>query len=278
MKRIIISAALFVAALISAPLTMAQSQHDSTIQIADSTVRQQVELGAEALEAVNTILSRYMPWQNVTFNGKVRSDRLPMSPTVRIYAENGTLLQISLRAPLIGEIGRAEITPTEALVVNRWKKTYFRESMDNITSTYPHILSDIQNLLLGRVVLLGSGVLSLDNLNEVELVKADNDEWAIVPRQKPVNGKLNYGYITAPGGRTEALYAEMEGRPESLAVTYEYVDNAMDMIFDLKTSGGSTRAMLDFTSVRWGGERMAPINVNNGYTRMSVQEFLKNLK
>lgn len=52
----------------------------------------------------------------------------------------------------------------------------------------------------------------------------------------------------------------------------------MDMIFDLKTSGGSTRAMLDFTSVRWGGERMAPINVNNGYTRMSVQEFLKNLK
>lgn len=229
---------------------------------------------SERLEVINSILSHYSAWNNATFNGKIISDKLPVKPGVRIYAERDRLLEISLRAPLLGEVGRIRITPEEILLVNKWKKTYVRESASDASSLYPGILGDIQSLLLGRIVILGSGELSLKNFNEVECVAA-NDGWVIVPPSLGALG-VGYGYVVAENGRTSALYGGMRGRNESLLLEYSYPGSSID-IGILWKAKKEFRATLSFSSVRWGGEPMGEVNVSK-YTRMSIREFIKNIR
>ena len=73
---------------------------------------------------INDIIDSYMPWQSAEFSGKLKTDKLPVSPNVKIYMVRDSLLQISVRAPLLGEVGRLNLTHDEVLVVNKMKKIY----------------------------------------------------------------------------------------------------------------------------------------------------------
>ncbi len=244
-----------------------------------ATQREETEtrLDEEAMRMVTDILARYVPWTKVTFEGKIRSSALPVSPTVKIYAENSAYLQISLRAPFLGELGRVEVRTDSCLLVNKWKKTYCLESMRHINEMYPGVLGDLQSLLLGRIVIPGSGELSLDNLGNVELRSTDNGEWLVLPREQLWGGKIRYGYVANAMGRTAAFYGMMEERPENLEIRYTYPGNSMDMQVKLHRAKTEVDVTLDYSSIRWGGTPLSPIRLS-GYTRMGIYDFVRNIR
>lgn len=249
---------------------------DTVISEHPGEMQRILQLDEKVINIVNTILNRYGDWKSVTFNGKIRSSKLPVSPSLRIYAERDSLIQLSLRAPILGEVGRVEITPREFLAVNKYNKTYCRETAENIMNIYPGLIGDIQSLLLGRMVVLGSGELSQQNLPLVDFSPSSDGEWVMVPKEQLADGKLRYGYVILPNGRTRTFYGEMSDT-DNVQIEYGYQDGTMSMGVEVKAKGRSTTATLDFSSVKWGGNRMTPVSLVNGYRQTGIREFIKNV-
>lgn len=238
-----------------------------------------LELDEEALEIVNKILNGYTEWQSASFTGKLRTSmlKLPVSPTVKIYMEKGELLQLSVSAPFIGEVGRAEITPSEVLVVNKYKKTYVRESAEAAMSRDRGLLDEVQSLLLGRIVILGKGELSMGLLKDVLFERENNGEWIVVPNREGEESVLQYGYVVNSNGRTQVLYGMMQGRTETATLTYDYAGGGMELGLDLQLPKNRIEGQLDFSSVKWGGNRMSSINLDR-YQKVTFPEFVTNYK
>lgn len=238
-----------------------------------------LELDEEALEIVNKILNGYTEWQSASFTGKLRTSmlKLPVSPTVKIYMEKGELIQLSVSAPFIGEVGRAEITPNEVLVVNKYKKTYVRESAEAAMSRDSGLLDEVQSLLLGRIVILGKGELNMGLLNDVLFERENNGEWIVVPNREGEESGLQYGYVVNANGRTQVLYGMMQGRTETATLTYDYSGGGMELGLDLQLPKKRIEGQLDFSSVKWGGNRMSSINLDR-YQKVTFSEFVTNYK
>lgn len=224
---------------------------------------------------IDDIIQSYLPWTNVEFQGKLRTDKLPLQPTVKIYMVCDSLVQISVRVPLLGEVGRLNWTKDEILIVNKLKKTYVRESSQKFFEMYPTAMSDLQNIFLARVVILGSGSLSYENSSEVLIEPTGDGDWILMPDTGDKNIPFMYGYLISQNGRTAALTgATGKG---SLEILYSYANGGMSMDCSVDTGKKTYNAELSFSSVKWGGSEMSIPGVGN-YTKMSFKEFLKNLK
>lgn len=81
----------------------------------------------------------------------------------------------------MGEVGRAEIYADSLLVVNKMKKTYVAEPLTGFMANYPISLSDVQNLLLGRPVVVGEGLLSSGSPESIELFYENDGQLSMIP-------------------------------------------------------------------------------------------------
>lgn len=221
---------------------------------------------------INDILNSYKPWKSVEFEGKIKNDRLPVTPTIKMYMVNGSLIQISIRAIFVGEVARIDITPSEILIVNKLKKTYCQESPENLLELYPGLINDLQSLFLARITVLGQGELSLDNYSVMTVSSAGNDEWLVIPDQEE-QGKLKYGYLVGSNSRTKALIAEI-GDLVSCQIDYSYPGKGMQMNTIIESRNKSETIVFDFNSVKWGGSKMADPKLDN-YKRLDPKDFVR---
>lgn len=225
---------------------------------------------------ITDIINSYLPWHSVEFNGKLKYEKLPVQPAVKMYMVCDSLLQISVRVPLLGEIGRLNLTRDELLVVNKHNRTYCRESADKLIEIYPGILNDIQSLFLARVVVLGAGQLGYENYEAVAVEEDREGDWMLIPASDSRIRDLSYGYIVGANSRTKAFVGALAGHG-SLEIDYAYQNRGEQMTVKFESGKKNFEATLDFSSVKWGGSEMAPLKLDN-YSRLSFTDFIRNLK
>lgn len=223
---------------------------------------------------INRVLNYYPDWQRVEFNGKARYEKLPVSLTVKMYMERDSLLQISVRAPLLGEMVRIEADAKSIVMVNKRKRTYCSESMEGLNQLYPGGLADLQSLFMARVIVFGAGELSLQNYSLFETVENGEGGWLLFPDDDSSLGPVEYGWSLYPSGRTQALIVGLPQKEINVEVGYEYKNRGMQMNFDINVKGKKEAAALEFTSVTYGGHPMTATNIAN-YTRVPIKDFLK---
>lgn len=229
---------------------------------------------AQSFDAViDDIVESYVPWQSAEFSGRIKCDRLPLSPTVKMYMVRDSLLQISVRAPLLGEVGRINVTRDEVLAVNKMRRVYCSEPASRLFELWPSVLSDLQSVFLARVAVLGSGELDAENGVTVDVEDDGEGNWVLVPQTDPGTLPFNYGYLVSPAGRTLAMMGAVPGKG-SLTIEYSYPGRGeqLDITLD-RSSGKKTEATLEFTSVKWGGTEMSPVRLGN-YTKVGLKEFI----
>lgn len=227
--------------------------------------------GANIDPALDDLIRSYMPWQSAEFSGKLRMDGLGISPTVKMYMVYDSLIQVSVRVPLLGEVGRLELSCSEILIVNKMKHTYCKESTDNLMRSYPTVIQDLQSLFLARVTVLGAGQLGLQNYNIVDLEKPNGDTFRIIPSTDGV-AELSYWYEVGSNGRTQLLNFELQGIANG-EVKYSYENRGMDMDILFVQKGKRREIDLDFSTVKWGGSKMSAINLS-GYKRQDIKTFI----
>jgi len=238
-------------------------------------------LGTRAKEiadpVIDDIVRSYQPWNTAEFSGKLKYEKLPLTPNVKIYMVRDSLLQLSVRAPFVGEVGRIQITKDEFLAVNKLKRTYCRESAARLFDMYPGALGDLQSLFLARVVLLGDGELSSGNSATFDVEEDGEGNWMLLPQLDPGVIPFNYGYLVSQDSKTRALMAAMAGKG-TLQILYSYQNRGLQMEIELdRPKGKKFEASLDFTSVKWGGSPMSPIKLTN-YRQLGLKEFIRTLR
>lgn len=262
-NRIFINIAVFLMLLTAAVGAPAQTASGNDAQVPPEPV-------------LADIIRSYQPWYSAEFSGRLRYDKLPVSPTVKMYMVRDSLLQVSVRVPLMGEVGRLHITKNEFTVVNRLKRVYCSEPAENLFAMYPTLLSDIQGIFLGRVVLFGSGELGGENQELVGVEEDREGGWMLIPLQGTGISDLNYGYLVGSNSRTKALLATLRGKG-SVQILYSYQNRGEQMKIGYEGKGKTLDAELDFTSVKWGGSEMSPLRLMN-YDKVSVKEFMASFR
>ncbi len=236
----------------------------------------------EADQALLTAMATYPDWKSVEFNGSLQYPGLPLKPSVKIYMVKDSLIQISARAPFVGEVMKGEISKSGIIIVNKFKKTYCQESADNLLDIYPGVISDVQSLLLGRVVLFGTGELSPDNCSLVDVYSAEEAgagpevgaEWVMVPPQGEGLIDLSYIYGIAANGRTSELAFSLPSKNISVTLDYEY-GNGLTLDGTYTKGSNITSLSLRFNSVKWGGTPVGQIAPSSNYKRVGISGIFK---
>lgn len=236
-------------------------------------------LGQDASESFATAVARtYAPWSSMTLKGKVRLDGVPVPLNVKIYLEHARSLILSLSAPLLGEMGRVEMTADSVLFVNKRAKTWCREPLAPALGRFGASLADIQDLLLGRVFMLGYGTLSPQNASQIEVSEGASDTRILTPRLQHPDAQ--YGFTLYPDG--QMMMAAAFTPDEKYLATADYThreDGGTDM--DLSLKAGTKRLSLSISLEKPDmapKSQLEPLSINPKWTRVTLSRWIKSLK
>ncbi|MCM1370229.1 MAG: DUF4292 domain-containing protein [Candidatus Amulumruptor caecigallinarius] len=235
-------------------------------------------LQLRADDVMRKILDNHTVWNSAEFSGKLKTDKLPVSVTLKIYMLRDSLIQISARAPFVGEVGRLTIGTDSIEIVNKLKKVYCRESMDNLQKVYPALIADLQGVLLARVVKFGSGPLDVVSFSDMTIEPGNDGQWLITPPLKSDSlFPLNYGYVVSENGRVANLVVSVASKDIVFQIDYSYENRGEQMDITYAKGKKKTNVKVDFSTVRWGGQEMQPIKVDK-MSRVGIKELLRSLK
>lgn len=233
----------------------------------------------ETAMVVNAITQGYNDWQTVSISGKLKMKGLPLSPSVKIYMEKDSLLIISFRAPFVGEAGRAEITSDSVLAVNRMKKVYFKESLQDFMKYYPGTVGDLQELILGRIMIPGNGSDLVSAQDDLEIY-IQEEELAVIPGEGLQVEGFGYGYLLYPDGRPKMLLVVPDLQPDiTVTVGYEYLKKGYDLnlTYEAKNQNGTYQyitAQMELDQPLFGGDPIMPMSLSNKFRRITPAAFL----
>ncbi len=227
-------------------------------------------------EVIDSVSSRWNDWQTVSISGKFKMAGLPLSPSMKIYMERDSSVLISLRAPLMGEVGRAEIVGDTILVVNKMNKTYVEEPIEKTLAYYPGGISDIQDLLLGRIVVPGYGTLSPELADMMEIYASGEGTAAVVPCEAAMLPGFNYGYIVDADWLTDTLMVVPLEKPGVVVtLAYEYFAKGYDIEFAYESEKKNYRAVLELDEPQWDGKGFDRIKLASKYKKLPFDKFIK---
>lgn len=230
----------------------------------------------ERKAVVEEITAPWNDWQTLSISGKLKMAGLPLSPSVKIYMEKDSILRISLRAPLMGEVGRAEIEGDTLTVVNKMKKTYVKEPLDSVMERYPVTIGDVQSLLLGRVVIPGRGTLAPEQAEMVELFAEEGGQYSLIPSEEMELSEFNYGYLIDSDKQPAVLMVIPAEKPEiNVNVTYDYAPDGYEVFVSYQSPEKIYSGTLLLNNPTEGGSPIEPLKINGKYTRLNFEQFVK---
>lgn len=251
---------------------------------------QELLKGKKETSAVKTISSGYKPWRAAGWSARVRSDILPVSVTMKTYMLRDSLTLISLRAPLMGEVGRIEIDNEAILIVNKMKKRYARFELSSYGELPRAVHSNIQDILIGRVAIIGRGSLSASNCEEADIYSMNGEGYLVACALPKEYGGVCYGYALDESGQIVTMMAT-KGKPRA-AEAPEGMESAEETISlqataDVSRKGSSASAVvtammhgkefsvsLDGINLEWGPSGFDRINLSKGYAECSLKQVL----
>lgn len=273
---------LMLPALLGSEASAASALNDTTIVKEQASTQQGPELLSkkEAKGVLNTFVNNYKNWSKCAIEGKLSTDKLPISPSVKIYMEKGKVFMMSVKAPLIGEVARIEMDKDSLTVVNKMKRTFCRVGTDHLDQAYPSLLTDMQSMMLGRVTVMGRGALSKKDVEEIDVyVDGQSDVYMVVPKEKYQPELFRYGYEVYPEGEVKTLVIEMQGTNNMATAQYGYggsADNRKTVIdFELKFNNKSYGASLSLNAPQWGGKGFDRFEPTSRYIRVGLTQVLK---
>lgn len=274
LKSTAAAAVLFSTLMAFQPLKAQEVYEEITVEENDSIVAYSIT-GAEKKLIGERIASRNTEWKKVELNGRVLIDVLPVKPSIKIYMEQGKQLLISVRAPLIGEAARIEITPEEVVGINKNKQTYFKTSPKSVLDADPNIISELQAIFLGRVALPGYGEFKMDQLDKIDILQNESDSFMVVPTETIGDGIVNFGYSVSVTGLLEELVGMYKNWEGYLNLSYDYAGEKMQIKGEYVDSKPVQRVTLQFDAPNWEASGFSRMKIPASYRQVGFRELLK---
>lgn len=227
-------------------------------------------------EKIEAITSEYNDWETVELSGKVKMAGLPVTPSFRLFMVRDTLVRLSVKAPFVGEVARAEITDSTLLFINKMNKTYILEPMVKLKQFYPGGLEDLQNIIINRMVLPGYGPLTPDLAGETT-IETDGEGWSILSICDDIRpDNYSYAYLLDPSDNFNALVIYPDGKEDTnVQVIFTLNEGQYEIQTIYSSAEKYLSATLECTSFQWGAKGFGETPVSSKYRQVSLQQFLK---
>lgn len=186
-----------------------------------------------------------------------------------------SLIDISARAPFVGEAMRIVITPDTILAVNKMKKTYLAQSLSQFQKYYPGDISDIQSLLLARFFLPG---INLDEINPAEVVDIfyEDDQYNVIPKGDAKIPGITYGFVVNEEFDPLMLVVLPEERPDiEIDAQYSYYPKGYDILLSYIEGSRLMECTLELKDPEYDVEMPKPLEISSKYRPVSLPELIK---
>ena len=224
---------------------------------------------------MDSITSIYYDWDTLSMSGKLSSPMLPLTASVKVYMEKDSLILISVSAPLMGEVARIEADNNEILAVNKMQNSFTRVSTEEIESMCPGGLTAIQNLLLGRISIIGSGELSDVNSDDIEIYPVNKEGWMILPNQDLEGAPYVYFYTVDSFAYLLDRFIVLS-QDEAMSMDCEYSWSAKNVSIEMRSelNGKGISATLKLNYPDEKTKTLNRINLNSKYREVSLGRLL----
>lgn len=230
----------------------------------------------EKAQKIARIIENYNDWQTVGLSGKLKMPGLPVTPTVKIFMVRDSLVRISLRAPFVGEVGRAEINDSTATIVNKMNKTYLSQPVDSLLRQYPGGIADIQDLLLARIVIPGAGLIRAENQAMVEIYPEADGTASLVAADPNMIEGVSFGYALSAEDLLAAIMILPDNKPDvNVSLQYQYFEKGYDIQFAYRSDTKNYYAELQLDNPDWDAQGFEPFKMNGKYSEVSLDQLLK---
>lgn len=255
-----------------------------------ASMQAQTPLEGKALtNAVQTITADYTPWESAGWSAKLQGEMLPVSVTMKTYMRRDSLTLISLRAPLLGEVARIEIDNSNLLIVNKYKKKYTTIDLTAYGDIPSKVHSSLQDILIGRVAVVGNGTLSASNCKEVDIIEIPQQGYVIscTGHETPVS----YGYgvnnkgqmlsLMAVRGKTYSSQTEDNMDSESVNIAFQliaditYVNDKPGATLTAIFKNKEYNVTLKNVDLEFGINGFSRLDNLKSYTQCDLKEALK---
>ena len=243
----------------------------------------------EDSEIIELEWPEYDQWEVVSLKGKLRMRGLPVSPSVKIFMQRDSIIDISLSAPFVGEVGRALITPDSIWAVNKMSKTYVSEatpkpSVNRDFYNSPQIslnkgalgISELQNLLLGRFFLPGIDIMNSD-LNElIDVYYEEEGRYNVVPKEIAEIPGVKYGFVVDTYFNPMILVVIPEGKEDTeIDVFFTPGLKSYDLTGVYQDGNRALEATLELKEPEWKGEAPKEIKIGKGFRKVSFADLMR---
>ena len=150
----------------------------------------------EVSVAADSIIANYDAcWTDLSMQGKLNFDGLPMSVNVKIYMRRGESIILSARAPIFGEVARVEANGDSITFINKHTRCYNTQPLNGLGVDQKAYLTDLQDILLGQVAFPGKGRLTTENASLSQWIALPTDEVLLYPMAELQTAGAEYGFV-----------------------------------------------------------------------------------
>ena len=256
--------------------TLQISSPTDTIEVVeDEVVVEEIVPGPVSADSIEITFPEYEPWEYASIDGKLKMKGLPLSPGVKIRMKKDSIVNISVRAPFIGEAVVIELNPDSLTVVNKMNKTFVREGLNSIGKYYPGGISDIQNLLLARFFLPGHDA-ETEDLSELTDIYFLDDQIMVVPIGDAKIPGVEYGFVIDEEFEPLYLVVVPEGGGMEVTASYIYKLDGYDLVLALDGGPAPSSMTLELKNPEWKGDIPKEQDLKK-FKRLGFQEFMSQI-
>lgn len=247
------------------PLPQAEGEVSATMSLSDRC---------------KALVAGYGDWECVDVPVKVElksPSRISLSG--RAYMRRGKDILISMR--FLGmEVATMYITRDSVYATEKLHKYYVAESIADLMAGYDVSVSDMQDALLGRAFVLGSGTLGRGNMKKVKMEVADG-MWLIIPEAKR---GVEYGFaVSETDGCLLRLSACVSGHQPVSCDYSEWVEtsagivaNRLALAANVRKKNVAANLVWSFGKAEWNNkDALRSWKAPSGYTKLKSTDIIR---
>ncbi|MDE6017395.1 MAG: DUF4292 domain-containing protein [Muribaculaceae bacterium] len=150
----------------------------------------------EITVATDTIIANYdSDWTDLSMQGRLQFDGLPMRVNVKVYMKRGESIILSARAPIFGEVARVEVNTDSIVLINKHTRCYNSQSISGLGVDAKAYLCDLQDIMMGQVAFPGHGRLTPEMALDSQWIAMKDDNALIYPYPDLQVAGTEYGFV-----------------------------------------------------------------------------------
>lgn len=237
----------------------------------------------DARTAFRNLTAGYTDWKAIEVPFKVNIDKpARLSASGRAYMTRGRDIYLSIR--LLGmEVANMYVTADSVFASEKLNRHYVAEPISSILADTGLTVNDLQDILLGRAFIPGSGTLNASDAGALSLTTADG-MMLITPVRQPAG--YEFGYLADIDSRSITnLVVEPAGLQPILCLYSDpltvkgigSVNNAITINATAAKTAVEASIGWRYDDARTTGVKSARWKMPKGYTRVTASQLLKML-